>query len=104
MLFDLYGSDRDPALWPEPGRFRPERFAGWQGTGFELAAQGAGDYLTGHRCPGETMTLELVKSALHLLASEVVYAVPRQDVSVDLSRVPALPASGFLIDVAPPVR
>ena len=104
VLFDLYGSNHDPALWPEPGRFRPERFASWQGAGFDLAAQGAGDYLTGHRCPGEMLTLDLVKSALHLLASEVVYAVPRQDLSVDLSRVPARPASGLLLDVAPPVR
>ena len=104
VLFDLYGTNHDPALWPEPGRFRPERFAGWQSNGFDLVAQGAGDYLTGHRCPGEAMTLELVKSALHLLAAEVVYAVPRQDLSVDLARVPALPASGLVLDVAAPVR
>ena len=64
---------------------------------------GHGDYLTGHRCPGEAMTVDLVKSALHLLASEVVYTVPRQDLSIDLSRMPALPASRFQIEVAAPV-
>lgn len=104
VLFDLYGTNHDPALWPQPGRFRPERFAGRHGDGFDLVAQGAGDYLTGHRCPAEALTLDLVKSALHLLASEVEYAVPRQDLSVDLSPMPALPASGLLIDVALPVR
>jgi fatty-acid peroxygenase len=104
VLFDMHGSNHDARLWPEPGRFRPERFAGWQSDGFDLVAQGAGDYLTGHRCPGEAVTVELVKSALHLLASEVVYTVPRQDLSVDLSRMPALPASRFRIEVAAPVR
>lgn len=104
VLFDMYGSNHDARLWPEPQHFRPERFSGWQSDGFDLVAQGAGDYLTGHRCPGEAMTVDLVKSALQLLASEVVYAVPRQDLSIDLARMPALPASRFQIEVAAPVR
>ncbi len=104
VLFDMYGTNHDARLWPEPQRFKPERFAGWQSDGFDLVAQGAGDYLTGHRCPGEALTLDLVKSALTLLASEVVYTVPRQDLAIDLSRMPALPASRFQIDVAAPVR
>lgn len=103
VLFDMHGTNHDARLWPEPQRFRPERFTGWQSDGFDLVAQGAGDYLTGHRCPGETMTIDLVKSALHLLASEVVYTVPRQDLSIDLARMPALPASRFQIEVAAPV-
>ena len=104
VLFDMHGTNHDARLWPEPQRFRPERFAAWQSDGFDLVAQGAGDYLTGHRCPGEALTVDLVKSALHLLASEVVYTVPRQDLTIDLARMPALPASRFQIEVAPPVR
>ena len=104
VLFDMHGTNHDPRLWPEPQRFRPERFMGWQGDGFDLVAQGGGDYLTGHRCPGEAMTVDLVKAALHLLASEVVYTVPRQDLTISLSRMPALPASRFQIEAAAPVR
>lgn len=104
VLFDMHGTNHDPRLWPEPERFGPERFMGWQGDGFDLVAQGAGDYLTGHRCPGEAMTIDLVKAALHLLASEVVYTVPRQDLRVNLAHMPAMPASGFEIQVAAPVR
>lgn len=103
VLFDMHGTNHHPGIWPEPHRFRPERFAGWQSDGFDLVAQGAGDYLTGHRCPGEMMTVDLVKSALHLLAAEAVYTVPRQDLTVSLARMPALPASGFLIDAAAPL-
>ncbi len=104
VLFDMHGTNHDPRLWPEPERFKPERFMGWQGDGFDLVAQGGGDYLTGHRCPGEAMTVDLVKAALHLLASEVVYTVPRQDLSISLSRMPTMPASGLQIEVAAPVR
>lgn len=104
VLFDMHGTNHDPRLWPEPRAFRPERFMGWQSDGFDLVAQGGGDYLTGHRCPGEAMTVDLVKAALHLLASEVVYTVPRQDLSISLSRMPTMPASGFQIEVAAPVR
>jgi len=104
VLFDMHGTNHDARIWPEPQRFRPERFTSWQSDGFDLVAQGAGDYLTGHRCPGEAVTVDLVKSALHLLASEVVYTVPRQDLSIDLARMPAQPASRFQIEVAAPVR
>lgn len=32
-----------------------------------------------------------------MLAAEMTYVVPRQDLRVDLSRVPAVPASRFVI-------
>jgi fatty-acid peroxygenase len=98
VLLDLYGTDHHPLLWNDPEDFRPERFARRATTGFDLIAQGGGDYLTGHRCSGEMATIELVKSALRLLATEIEYRVPPQDLCVSLSRMPTLPASGFVID------
>lgn len=98
VLLDIYGTNRHPSNWPDGELFRPERFEGRQDAGFGLIAQGGGDTAQGHRCPGEALTVELTRSALRLLASEIRYAVPDQDLDVSLSRMPALPASGFVIE------
>jgi fatty-acid peroxygenase len=98
VLLDIYGTHRHPGTWPDGELFRPERFEGRQGNGFDLIAQGGGDPATGHRCPGEALTVELTTSALRLLAGAIGYTVPQQDLSVNLARMPALPASGFVIE------
>ena len=98
VLLDVYGSNRHPGTWPEADLFRPERFEGRQASGFDLIAQGGGDTAQGHRCPGEALTVELTRSALRLLAREISYTVPEQDLAADLARMPALPASGFVIE------
>lgn len=100
VLFDLYGTNHHPDLWPAPRRFDPERFASWRDDGHSLVAQGAGDYLNGHRCPGEPATVELVKAALRLLAGEARYRVPRQQLQVSLSRMPSQPASGMVLETS----
>ncbi|SNS33919.1 fatty-acid peroxygenase [Noviherbaspirillum humi] len=97
VLLDLYGTNHDARLWRDPEAFRPERFRGWRSSGFDLIPQGAGDPHQGHRCPGEDITVGLLKTALCLLAGEIDYDVPQQDLSVPLSRMPTLPASGFVI-------
>lgn len=97
VLLDLYGTDHHPDLWGDPEVFRPERFERWESSGFDLVAQGGGDHYSGHRCPGEFITLDLLKSAVKLFASEIDYELPPQDLSIDLGRVPTLPASGVVI-------
>jgi fatty-acid peroxygenase len=97
VLFDVYGTDRDPRAWGEPDAFRPERFAGWRGGPFALVPQGGGDHATEHRCAGEQATVEILKAAVRVLVRDVRYDVPDQDLSVDLSRMPAIPASRFVI-------
>jgi fatty-acid peroxygenase len=96
VLLDLYGTNHDERLWPEPGRFRPERFRDWAGDPYTLIPQGGGAYETGHRCPGEWLTMGLIREAIRLL-SRTRYEVPDQDLSISLRKMPALPASGFVI-------
>ena len=98
VLLDLYGTDHHPAIWGDPGVFRPERFERWQSSGADLIPQGGGDPYSGHRCPGEQATVDLMKSALRLFTTEIGYTVPPQDLSVNLRRMPTLPASGMVID------
>ncbi|WP_328851834.1 cytochrome P450 [Micromonospora globbae] len=97
VLLDLYGTNHHPALWPEPERFRPERFAGRPPDAFAPIPQGGGEHHTGHRCAGEWLTIELMKRAVTNLTSTMRYDVPPQNLAVSLRRMPALPPSGFVV-------
>lgn len=97
VLLDLYGTNRSPRSWDRPEEFRPERFVGWSGDPYCFVPQGGGDHASGHRCPGEWATVGLLEMALRMLTQELAFDVPDQDLSVSLSRMPAQPASGFVI-------
>ncbi|HYC00164.1 MAG TPA: cytochrome P450 [Candidatus Limnocylindrales bacterium] len=97
VMLDLYGIQHDPRLWQEPQRFDGERFLDVQPDIFRFVPQGGGDAHGGHRCAGEQVTVELMKTATRLLARNLSYEVPDQDLSIDYSRLPALPRSGFRI-------
>jgi fatty-acid peroxygenase len=107
VLLDLFGQDHDPELFPEPYAFRPERFLTDDGERvrdigpWELVPQGAGDPRTGHRCPGEDVTVALLASLAVRLA-RLGYRLPDQDLTISLRRIPARPASGVVLgDVRP---
>ncbi len=102
-MLDLYGTDHDPRVWEAPDEFRPERFGTTPADPFMLIAQGGGTHERGHRCPGEWITIELMKRAARFLACSVSYDVPAQDLRIQFSRVPALPASRFVIGNVRPV-
>ncbi|WP_019142768.1 cytochrome P450 [Noviherbaspirillum massiliense] len=97
VFLDMYGTNHDARIWDEPETFRPERFRHWDQSPFNFIPQGGGDYLQGHRCPGERITIALTREAVRMLVSEMRYDVPQQDLQIDLSRMPAIPASRFVI-------
>ena len=98
VLLDLYGQNHDPELWGDPYTFRPERFLGREIGAFELVPQGGGDPRTGHRCPGEQVTVAVL-SALAVRLARLPTDVPEQDLSISLRRIPAKPASGVVLRV-----
>ncbi|MBW3632197.1 MAG: cytochrome P450 [Chloroflexi bacterium] len=97
VILDAYGTNHDPRIWDDPNLFRPERFRHWDGSAFNFIPQGGGDFATGHRCPGEWAAIELMKGAVRQLTTAMEYEVPLQDLSIDLSRMPAIPKSRFVI-------
>ncbi|MFD1363595.1 cytochrome P450 [Lentibacillus salinarum] len=97
VLLDVYGASHDPALWEKPDEFQPERFKEWNGSPFDFIPQGGGDYDIGHRCPGEWLTIDLMKVSLSFLANRIDYTVPKQNLNYSLVRVPSIPKSRFVM-------
>lgn len=97
VLLDLYGTNHDAQVWEQPEAFRPERFRHWNQSAFNFIPQGGSDHYQQHRCPGEWITIELMKVAVRLLTNAMVYNVPEQDLRISLRRVPAIPESRFVI-------
>ncbi len=97
VILDLYGTNRDAAHWGNPDRFSPERFLGWPGDPFTLIPQGGGDHKATHRCPGEWLTIRLMKRFSAMLTRDLEWRSATPDAEPDYSALPALPAGGFRI-------
>ncbi len=102
VLLDLYGTNHDPVLWQNPDQFNPERFRNWNGSPFDFIPQGGGDHLQHHRCAGEWLTIEIMDVAVRNLNQSMSYEVPEQDLSIDLTRAPTRPKSGFIMTKVKP--
>ncbi len=97
VLLDLYGQNHDPDLWTDPYAFAPRRFLERPPQRDELVPQGGGDRSTGHRCPGEDVTIALL-TALGPRLARLEYDVPDQDLRIPLTRLPARVRSGFVME------
>ncbi|EFL37606.1 cytochrome P450 152A1 [Streptomyces griseoflavus Tu4000] len=102
VVLDVYGQNHDESLWGDPYTFRPRRFLERPVQRDELIPQGGGDPATGHRCPGEGVTVGVLE-ALAVRLARMEYTVPEQNLTVPLHRVPTRPQSGVLLSgVRPP--
>lgn len=98
VLLDIYGTNHDSRIWKNPYGFLPERFKNRKDNLFDFIPQGGGDPAKGHRCPGEGITVEIMKTTLDFLVNKIEFEVPHQDLSYDMSKIPTLPKSGFVMN------
>lgn len=98
VLLDLYGTNHDPKVWENPHTFRPERFRDWDGNAFNYIPQGGGNHYHNHRCPGELPTVKLMDVSLNFLVNHLKYEVSYQNLDINLSRIPAIPQSRFIME------
>ncbi|MGW7465996.1 cytochrome P450 [Streptomyces xantholiticus] len=96
VLLDVFGQNHDEKLWGDPYVFRPERFLEHAVEPDELIPQGGGEPRTGHRCPGEGLTIGLLEALAFRLA-DLDCTVPDQDLRISLRRIPARVRSGFAV-------
>jgi fatty-acid peroxygenase len=97
VLLDLFGQNHDPALWHDPYAFDPRRFLERPPGRDALVPQGGGDRAAGHRCPGEDITVALLRAIGPRLA-RLEYRVPDQDLRIPLTRLPSRVRSGLVIE------
>jgi len=97
VLLDVYGTNHDSRIWDKPYEFCPERFKEWEDNLFNFIPQGGGNPFKGHRCPGENITVEIMKVYLDFLVNKIEFETPDQDLTYSLVRMPTLPKSGFVI-------
>lgn len=87
IVLDVWGTNHDPRLWPDPDSFDPSRFERTPVTPYNLVPQGGGSR-QGHRCPGEDLTLAaLVTLARRVAELRFQVVGPR----ADLRRMPPRP-------------
>jgi fatty-acid peroxygenase len=93
VLLDIIGINHDPRLWNAPWRFEPERFLRRTPGEYDFVAQGGGPWETGHRCPGEPTTVDLLAELVRALA-DLPFHVSRAELSFPAHRVPTRPLRG----------
>ncbi len=97
VMLDIYGTNHDPRCWDDPDQFLPRRFTDRTPGRFNFIPQGGSEAASHHRCPGEGVVLSLMLLALRLLL-RATYHLPAQDLDIRMDRMPAIPASGLVIE------
>ena len=99
VFIDITGTNRDERFWKQPDGFDPGRFLGTDAADSDhFVPQGGGQPETGHRCPGENITVGLLALTAARLACLDV-RTPPQDLGYSLSRLPTRPRSGVVLQV-----
>jgi fatty-acid peroxygenase len=102
LVLDVPGINHDPRLWSDAEEFLPERFAGLMPDPYGFVPQGGGDPSTGHRCPGEPLTVRILAETARVLSRIEYESVG--SATYDATRIPTLPGRGFVVRTQPQQR
>lgn len=97
VMLDIYGTNHDADVFERPFEFNPDRFKELNLTPFNFIPQGVGDHQMDHRCPGEIFTIELMRTTIEYFMFDLTFDVPRQQLQIQMNRLPALPKSHLVI-------
>lgn len=100
VLFDIYGTNRDPPAWQRPDEFDPSRFVDWDGDPYTSVPQGGGDPGE-HRCPGEPIAVKLMAVVVEELTRSHPYWVDGHPHPINDTRPPYLPRGGLVVRPGP---
>ncbi|MFC7725729.1 cytochrome P450 [Nocardioides sp. GCM10028917] len=104
LLLDVIGIDHLESRWPAPRLFDADRFLDHDEvaaeSAFDLVPQGGG-HPSGHRCPGESLTLRLLSETIRVLAGLDLEVTPG---AADPTRMPTLPVGIDRVRVERPTR
>jgi fatty-acid peroxygenase len=95
VFFDVYGTNRDARSFVKPDAFDPDRFLDLR-SGPSSIHRGSSDQVVGGRCAGEWFTIHSMTLVLRKMM-RLRYELPVQDFRVDLTKIPARPASGLIL-------
>lgn len=98
VIFDFHGTDHEEKNWPDPYAFQPDRFNEDVKTLYNFVPQGGGEYATSHRCAGEWITIEAMKTSLDYLANRMEFDVPEQSMSISKTSIPTIPEDEILLN------
>jgi cytochrome P450 len=100
----LYLNNLDPAIYPDPWRFDPDRFAPERAEHLShpmaFIPQGA-EPPTGHRCLGLDYSTYLVLAFLAILVRGYEWEAPPQELGYDWTKRPPEPRSGLRVRLHP---
>lgn len=88
IVLDVWGTNHDPVTWERPDEFDPRRFERTEVTPYNLVPQGGGLRATGHRCPGEDLTLAVLMTLAPRVAA---FSWRLEDPRPGLRRMPPAP-------------
>ncbi len=93
LLLDVYGTDHDSSIWADADTFDPDRFRDGSAARPEFIPQGGGPVAGGHRCPGEGVTMALLRTVIAPMAC-LDWHIHPEDRVYSLRRIPARPEGG----------